>query len=74
MNITSKDEILKISEVAQLLKVSELTVRRWCKAGKLPAVKLGKHYRIRLQDINKIFEDKKISMKDEYEANNNSVS
>ncbi len=37
---------LKVSEVADILRVSNATVQRWCAAGKLPAAKIGKHWRI----------------------------
>jgi excisionase family DNA binding protein len=37
---------LKVSEVADILRVNKTTVQRWCAAGKLPAAKIGKHWRI----------------------------
>ena len=49
-------EFLTVKEVAELLKMSEATVRKWCREGVLPAVKLGKSYRIRRSDIDKLFE------------------
>ena len=36
---------LKISDLAQLLNVSQTTIRRWLNDGKLPAYKLNRHYR-----------------------------
>lgn len=48
-----------IEEIAQLLKVSYLTVFRWVKAGKLSAYKVGKQYRIDVQDLNKFLEKSK---------------
>ena len=50
------DEFLTIREVAQLLKLSEATIRKWCREGRLPALKLGKAYRIRRSDIDRLFE------------------
>jgi excisionase family DNA binding protein len=35
------DELLTVSEVADLLKVNQQTVRNWIDAGKLPAVRVG---------------------------------
>ncbi|MDP9476790.1 MAG: helix-turn-helix domain-containing protein [Actinomycetota bacterium] len=37
---------LSLAEVAELMDVSERTVRRWIKAGKLKAYKPGRDYRI----------------------------
>jgi len=48
-----------IDEIAQLLKVSYLTVFRWIKANKLSAYKIGKQYRIDVQDLNKFLEESK---------------
>lgn len=48
-----------IDEIAELLKISYLTVFRWVKAGKLSAYKVGKQYRIDVQDLNKFLEKSK---------------
>ena len=48
-----------IEEIADLLKVSYLTVFRWVKADKLAAYKVGKLYRIDVQDLNKFLEKSK---------------
>lgn len=48
-----------IEEIADLLKVSYLTVFRWVQAGKLTAYKVGKQYRIDVQDLNKFLEESK---------------
>ncbi len=47
----SPDDLLTVFEVLDLLKVSRVTVQKWCREGKLPAVKLGKEYRIRRKDL-----------------------
>jgi excisionase family DNA binding protein len=45
---TSREkELLGATDVAELLGVKETTVYRWCKEGKLPCLKVGKHWRIR---------------------------
>ncbi len=48
-----------IEEIAELLKVSYLTVFRWVKAGKLTAYKVGKQYRIELNDLNNFLNNSK---------------
>src|ERR687884_120165 len=40
-------ELLGAEDVAGLIGVKETTVYRWCKEGKLPCLKIGKHWRIR---------------------------
>jgi excisionase family DNA binding protein len=45
-------EFLTIPEVATLLKVHEITVRRMLKAKTLPAYRVGKVYRFRRDDID----------------------
>ena len=40
-------ELLAAADVAELIGVKETTVYRWCKEGKLPCLKVGKHWRIR---------------------------
>jgi excisionase family DNA binding protein len=45
---TSREtELLAAADVAELIGVKETTVYRWCKEGKLPCLKVGKHWRIR---------------------------
>ena len=41
-----KDEMLTPHEVAEYLRVPIRTVWRWCRTGTLPAVKIGKYWRI----------------------------
>jgi len=40
-------ELLAATDVAAMIGVKETTVYRWCKEGKLPCMKVGKHWRIR---------------------------
>lgn len=52
---TQPQEILTIPEAAMYLRVSVETIRRYCRAGKLSFIKIGKEYRIRKSDIDKLF-------------------
>lgn len=54
-----KEQYYTIEEVAEMLKVAYLTVYRWIQAGKLKAVKAGKQYRIKKEDVDKFLELKK---------------
>ena len=40
-------------EVAELLKVNPRTVQEWIRTGKLPAMRYGRVYRIRAEDLAK---------------------
>lgn len=42
-----------VGELADKLRVNKMTIYRWIKAGKLPAVKVGKDYRITKEDFER---------------------
>src|SRR3712207_9438584 len=44
-------ELLAAADVAGLIGVKETTVYKWCKEGKLPCLKIGKHWRIRREAL-----------------------
>ena len=44
-------ELLAATDVAELVGVKETTVYRWCKEGKLPCLKVGKHWRVRREAL-----------------------
>lgn len=41
-------------EVAEIYMVSKYTVWRWIKSGRISAVKIGRNYRIRKEDVERI--------------------
>jgi excisionase family DNA binding protein len=45
---------LTVREAAALLRVSDLTVRRWIWAGKLPAIRVGRVLRIKPSDVERL--------------------
>jgi excisionase family DNA binding protein len=47
MGTSRETELLAATDVAELIGIKETTVYRWCKEGKLPCLKIGKHWRIR---------------------------
>jgi excisionase family DNA binding protein len=47
---------LTVAEVADLLRVSSMTVYRLIKAGELAAVRVGKSYRVREADVDAYLE------------------
>ena len=44
-------ELLAATDVAHLMGIKETTVYKWCKEGKLPCLKVGKHWRIRREAL-----------------------
>ncbi len=49
---------LTVAEVAALLRVSNMTVYRLISAGELAAVRVGKSYRLREDDVDKYLSDR----------------
>lgn len=52
------DKILGVEELAGFFGVTNQTIWRWCKAGKIPAFKIGSQWKIRQSDLNKIINQK----------------
>ncbi|MEY2435962.1 MAG: hypothetical protein QOH64_1313 [Acidimicrobiaceae bacterium] len=48
----ARARFLTVAEVAEHLRVSSMTVYRLVKAGDLPAVRVGKSYRVREDDLD----------------------
>ena len=46
-----ESELLAAADVAGMIGVKETTIYRWCKEGKLPCLKIGKHWRIRREAL-----------------------
>jgi excisionase family DNA binding protein len=41
LNLNNLPDLLTVSEVAEVLRVSTLTIKRWGKRGKLPAIRIN---------------------------------
>ena len=54
----ARASFLTVAEVAALLRVSNMTVYRLITAGDLPAVRVGKSYRLREDDVPKYLPDR----------------
>lgn len=58
-NMTEKtDKIIGVSELAKFFGVSDQTIWRWCKSGKIPSFKIGGQWKIRQSDLNRIINQK----------------
>lgn len=47
---------MTVNEVADVLRVSTMTAYRLIARGDLPAVRIGRRYRVREQDVNRYLE------------------
>lgn len=54
------DDFLTVPEVAQRLRMTAMTIYRWIEDGKLPAVQIGKHYRIRASDLDAVLDSSRV--------------
>ena len=62
MKDTLDNKLLGLGEVADLLRLSKQTVRRWIRTGKLPAVKLGYNtFRIERDQIDRLIVQRRTS-------------
>src|ERR671914_1408687 len=43
----ANDELLEVPQIARYLRVSDVTIYRWCREGRLPCLKLGNSWRVR---------------------------
>jgi excisionase family DNA binding protein len=53
-------EFLSVAEIAGSLNVAEPTVRRWLRAGDLPALKAGRAYRVRRDDFERWLTERRV--------------
>ncbi|MCF8567592.1 helix-turn-helix domain-containing protein [Alicyclobacillus tolerans] len=49
-------EIMTISQVAKYLQISEITTYKLVNEGKIPAFKIGRHWRVKKEDLSEFIE------------------
>ena len=54
--------LLTVSEVAHTMRVSNMTVYRLIKSGDLPAVRVGKNYRIRDAQVERYLAERSVQV------------
>lgn len=55
-DLSVQSRLLTVSETAELLAVSEKTIRRWIAVGRLPVVRLGRLIRISAKSLNELIQ------------------
>jgi len=53
------NKIMTISQVAKYLQISEVTTYKLVQEGKIPAFKVGRHWRVVKDDLNQFIEKQK---------------
>ncbi len=59
-----KEEYYSTAEIAKLLGLKAITVRRWIIKGLLPAYLLDKGYRVKKDDFGKFIKGRKVKPKE----------
>lgn len=57
--------LLTVGEVAQMMRVSNMTVYRLIKSGQLSAIRVGKNYRLRNVDIDRYLSERAVRVGDD---------
>lgn len=52
MSLDTEHRLLRVQEVAEAMRVSNMTVYRLIQSGELVAARVGRSYRIRERDVN----------------------
>jgi excisionase family DNA binding protein len=58
------EPLLTVVEVANIMRVSNMTVYRLIKSGQLSAIRVGKNYRIRRADMDRYLTDRAVRIDD----------
>ncbi len=53
--------LLTVAEVAQVMRVSRMTVYRLIRRGQLKAIRVGRNYRVRENDLNLYLEEQAVT-------------
>lgn len=57
-NNTLVDQLLTVEEVAKFLRLREETIRTMARSKRIPALKIGRAWRFRVDDIRKILNNR----------------
>jgi excisionase family DNA binding protein len=57
-------DLLTVGEVAETMRVSNMTVYRLIKGGQLAAIRVGKSYRIRERDVERFLSEQSVKVEE----------
>jgi excisionase family DNA binding protein len=66
--VAVEHRLLTVREVADTMRVSNMTVYRLIRAGELPAIRVGKHFRIREHELSEYLESQTVRGGDSWPA------
>jgi excisionase family DNA binding protein len=66
--VAGEYRLLTVREVAETMRVSNMTVYRLIRAGELPAIRVGKHFRIRENELGEYLEAQTVRGGDSWPA------
>ncbi|WP_347553148.1 helix-turn-helix domain-containing protein (plasmid) [Pseudalkalibacillus hwajinpoensis] len=55
----NEHDIMTISQVAKYFQISEMTTYKLVQDGKIPAFKIGSHWRVKKSDLNELIDQLK---------------
>lgn len=58
------ERLFTVAEVAEIMRVSNMTIYRLIKSGQLQALKVGKNYRIRASDVEQYLSERAVVGRD----------
>jgi excisionase family DNA binding protein len=58
------EPLLTVAEVANIMRVSNMTVYRLIKSGQLSAIRVGKNYRIRRPDMDRYLTERAVRIEE----------
>lgn len=67
-----QNELLTVKEVAQYLRVGQVTIWRWCQQGQIPALRVGRNWRIHRDDLFNLLKSRNLPQLDS--ASHNSLT
>ena len=59
--MVTEHRLLTVREVAGTMRVSTMTVYRLIRDGQMPAIRVGKHFRIRVVDVDAFLEARTVN-------------
>ena len=66
--MTELKSVLTLQEVAEYLRIHEMTAYRFCRLGKIPAFRVGGRWRCKLKDLEALMQNRTITNNSESQA------
>jgi excisionase family DNA binding protein len=57
------ERLYTIEQIAEKLQISETTLYKLARSGRIPAIKIGNQWRFKMEDIDKWLESQKVTQR-----------